>query len=201
MSKLASRDIIIAIDKSGSMSTPYKGTTRFGYAQEQTEAIARKAAEYDADGIDVIVFNNSHKQYSNVTPDKVAQVFKENEPSGGTNTADMLKAVFDGYFTRKTAGEAKPITLVVVTDGAPNPGTEAAVKQTIIDATKKMDADEEIGVQFIQVGDDAGARAFLKSLDDDLQGLGAKFDIVDTKNEEEMDGMTITEVLEAAEND
>lgn len=198
--ELAKRDYIIAIDKSGSMSTPHKnGKTRFKYAQEQTEALARKCAEFDGDGIDVIMFNSSVKRYDGVTPEKVTQIFNENEPSSNTATDLMLKNVFDTYFTKKAAGTAKPVTLVVITDGEPN--DKKAVAKVITDAANKIDADEELAVTFIQVGDDSAATAFLKSLDDDLQAGGAKFDIVDTKNEAEMENMTMTEVLVAAIND
>ncbi len=74
-------------------------------------------------------------------------------------------------------------------------------QRVIVDATKKMDADEEIAVSFIQAGDDPGARAFLESLDNDLQGQGAKFDIVDTKNEAEMDNLSLEDILVAAVTD
>lgn len=197
--ELAKRDYVMLIDRSGSMGTKHKGgRTRFQYAQEQTEALARKCAEFDADGIDVILFNNSVKVYTGVTPEKVTQVFKESEPSGGTATDAALKHVFDEYFKKKTAGTAKPVTVLCITDGEPN--DPKAVAKVIVEASKKIDADEELAVTFIQVGDDEGARKFLQSLDDDLEAQGAKFDIVDTKNEEEMDNMSLTEILIEAVN-
>lgn len=196
---LSKRDYVICIDKSGSMGTTHKNTTRWKYAQEQTEALARKCAEFDSDGIDVIVFNSAVKTYNNVTPDKVTQIFTENEPSSNTATDLALKSVFDAYFAKKDAGNSKPVTCVVITDGAPN--DQKAVVKTIIDAANKIEADEELAVTFIQVGDDPNARAFLESLDNDLQAQGAKFDIVDTKNEAEMENMTMSEILLAAIED
>lgn len=198
--ELAKRDYVIAIDRSGSMGTPHKGgKTRFQYAQEQTEALARKCAEFDSDGIDVYFFNNQVKSFEGVTPDKVTQIFKESQPSGGTATDLVLLEVFGKYFKKKAAGGAKPVTLLVITDGEPN--DKAAVAKAIVDASKKIDADEELAVTFIQAGDDPGARAFLESLDNDLQSKGAKFDIVDTKNEAEMDNMSLEDVLIAAISD
>jgi hypothetical protein len=47
----------------------------------------------------------------------------------------------------------------------------------------------------VQVGSDAQATKFLKILDDELQGVGAKFDIVDTVTIDDMEDMTLTEVL------
>lgn len=197
--ELAKRDYVIAIDRSGSMGTPHKGgKTRFQYAQEQTEALARKCAEFDSDGIDVLFFNNTVKSFEGVTADKVTQIFKESQPSGGTATDLVLAEVFNRYFTKKKAGTAKPVTLLVITDGEPN--DKAAVARVIVEASKKIDVDEELAVTFIQAGDDPGARAFLQSLDDDLQKQGAKFDIVDTKNESEMDNMSLEEILAEAIN-
>ena len=198
--ELSKRDYIIMIDKSGSMSTPHKsGRSRWKYCQENVENLARKCGEFDSDGIDVVVFASGDRTYNNVTPEKVHQIFTENEPGGSTNTAGALGKVLDGYFARKTAGSAKPITIIVATDGIPD--DQKAVAKVIKDATLKMDADEEIGISFIQVGDDSSARTFLKSLDDDLESEGAKFDIVDTRDEAEMDNMTMTDVLLAAVGD
>jgi vWA found in TerF C terminus len=194
-------DYVIMIDKSGSMSKPdcKNGISRWKHAQEQTENVARKCAEFDDDGIDVFVFANSVKEYHGATPEKVEQIFKENEPSGSTDTAGALKAVFDAYFSRKKAGSAKPLIIVCCTDGEPD--SKEAVASVIIDATKKISSDEEIGLTFMQIGADPGAREFLKYLDDGLEAKGAKFDIVDCKDDSEMENLTMTELLIQAVTD
>jgi uncharacterized protein with von Willebrand factor type A (vWA) domain len=199
--ELAKHDFVVMIDKSGSMSSTDcpGGKSRWKYAQEQTEAIARQCAEFDADGIDVVVFAGQPKEYKGVTPEKVTQIFTENSPSGGTDTAAALKLVFDGYNARKAAGNAKPLIVICVTDGEPT--DQKAVDKVLIDHANSLSDDGETGVTFVQIGKDAGARAFLQHLDDDLQGLGAKYDIVDTKNEQEMDNMSITDLLVAAITD
>jgi len=199
---LSQYDLILVIDKSGSMQTndgPPAGLTRWEAAEEAALALAHAAAKYDQDGITVVTFNNSHKLYDGVTPDKVTQVFAENEPQGGTDTAGVLKMLFNRYFTSKAGGEAKPQIIQVITDGAPN--DQNAVARVIIDATQKMDRDEELAVQFIQYGNDQGARAFLQFLDDELEGKGAKFDIVDAKTAEEAENVPLVELLLAAVND
>jgi len=58
-----------------------------------------------------------------------------------------------------------------------------------------MDKDEELAISFIQVGSDAQATRFLKVLDDELQGAGAKFDICDTVTMEDMEDLSLSEVL------
>jgi Mg-chelatase subunit ChlD len=95
-------------------------------------------------------------------------VFVENEPAGGTDLAGGLAHAFGGYFDRKRAGDAKADgeTIVVVTDGEPD--DPKAVMKTILDATHRLDRDEELGVSLVQVGKDPLATRFLKALDDDL---------------------------------
>ena len=198
---LTKYDFFVLIDKSGSMSTPDcpGGMTRYKAAEEATVALARKCAEYDDDGISVMLFNSSTKLYDNQTSDIVPNLFKENEPNGGTDTAKAVKEVGDLYFARKAKGTSKPIICLVVTDGVPN--SESELKQVICNIANKIDNDDEFGISFIQIGSDSAATRFLKNLDDGLQGHGAKYDIVDTVTESDMENMSLTDVLIGALDD
>lgn len=191
------RDYTLIIDKSGSMSTPDQpgGRTRWDAAQESTLAIARKCEQFDADGITVYLFSSRHKRYDNVTSSKVEQIFQENDPAGTTNLAGVLKDATDRYFQRKAAGQTKPNgeTILVVTDGEPD--DRKGVMKVIIEASRQMERDEELAISMIQVGSDATANRFLKALDDELQGAGAKFDICDTITMDDMADMSLSEVL------
>lgn len=191
------RDYTLIIDKSGSMSTPDQlgGKTRWDTAQESTLALARKCEQFDPDGITLYLFSGRFRRFENVTSQKVAQIFQENDPSGSTNLADVLKHATDDYFERKASGQTKPNgeTILVVTDGEPD--DRKGVMRVIIEASRHMDRDEELAISFIQVGTDQTATRFLKALDDDLQTAGAKFDICDTITLDDMEGMTLTEVL------
>ncbi|MCL1471282.1 vWA domain-containing protein [Argonema antarcticum] len=200
---MENRDYTLIIDKSGSMSTPDQpgGRSRWETAQESTLAIARKCEQFDPDGITVYLFSSRFKRYDNVTSDKVAQIFQENDPAGTTNLAGVLQDATNRYFERKAAGQTKPSgeTIIVVTDGEPD--DRKGVMKAIIEASRQMDTDEELGITMIQVGSDATASRFLKALDDDLQGAGAKFDICDTVTMDDMADMTLAEVLLNAVND
>lgn len=191
------RDYTLIIDKSGSMSTPDQvgGRSRWEAAQESTLALARKCEQFDPDGITVYLFSSRFKRYDNVTSSKVEQIFQENDPAGTTNLAGVLKDATDRYFQRKAAGETKPNgeTILVVTDGEPD--DRKGVMRTIIEASRQMERDEELGISMIQVGSDATASRFLKALDDELQGAGAKFDICDTVTMDDMADMSLSEVL------
>lgn len=200
---MENKDYTLIIDKSGSMSTPEQpgGRSRWESAQESTLAIARKCEQFDPDGITVYLFSSRFKRYDNVTSDKVAQIFQENDPAGTTNLAGVLQDATNRYFERKAAGQTKPSgeTIIVVTDGEPD--DRKGVMKAIIEASRQMDRDEELGITMIQVGSDATANRFLKALDDDLQGAGAKFDICDTVTMDDMADMSLAEVLLNAIND
>ncbi len=194
---MSDRDYTLILDKSGSMSTPDQagGRSRWEIAQESTLALARKCEQFDPDGLTVYVFSGRFKRYDDVTSAKVAQIFLENDPAGTTNLAGVLQNALDNYFERKAAGTSKPNgeTILVITDGEPD--DRKAVFEVIIKATQQMERDEELGISMIQVGSDAQATKFLKALDDQLQSVGAKFDICDTITLDDMEDMSLADIL------
>ncbi len=200
---LENRDYTLIIDKSGSMSTPDQasGKSRWEVMQESTLALARKCEKLDPDGMTVYLFSGKFKRFDDVTSDKVAQIFMENDPAGTTNLAGVLKDATDNYFKRKAAGQTKPNgeTIIVVTDGEPD--NRKAVFEVIVNASQQMEKDEELGISLVQVGRDAQAMKFLKALDDQMESIGAKFDICDTITFDDMEDMSLTEILTNAITD
>jgi hypothetical protein len=194
---LENRDYTLIIDKSGSMATKDKagGLSRWQIMQESTLALASKCEELDSDGMTVYLFSGKFKRYDNVTANKVSTIFQENEPNGRTDLASVLKDATNNFFQRKIQGQipANGEIILVVTDGEPD--DRKAVMQVIIDASQKLDRDEELAISFIQVGTDEAATKFLTILDDDLGRAGAKFDIVDTITMHDMEDLTLREVL------
>lgn len=198
---ISGRDYTLILDKSGSMATRDQsgGRTRWAAARESTEALARKCETLDPDGLTLYVFAGRFRRYENVTADRVAQVFAENEPCGSTDLAGVLEHAFAAFAARRRTVEHRPETIMVVTDGAPDDAK--AVMRTIVNATRLIDADEELAVSFVQVGSDPEARRFLKLLDDDLGRAGARFDICDTVTMDELETLGLTEVLISAIRD
>ncbi|MEA5595017.1 VWA domain-containing protein [Rivularia sp. UHCC 0363] len=197
------RDYTLIIDKSGSMSTPDQagGRSRWEIMQESTLALARKCEQFDPDGMTVYLFSGKFKRYDDVTSDKIAQIFMENDPAGTTNLAAVLKDATENYFKRKAAGQTKTNgeTILVVTDGEPD--DRKAVFEVIINASRQMEKDEELGISIVQVGSDAQATKFLKALDDQMESIGAKFDICDTVTLDDMEDMSLAEILTNAITD
>lgn len=193
---LKNRDYTLILDKSGSMSTADQrgGRSRWEALQESTLALARKCEQFDPEGITVYLFSSRFKRYDDVTSSKVEQIFMENDPIGSTNLAAVLWDATQNYFQRKAAGKTKSgETILVVTDGAPD--DRRAVIDAIIRSTNQMERDEELAVTFLQIGNDSGAKQFLTALDDQLEGVGAKFDICDTITMDDMADLSLAEVL------
>jgi uncharacterized protein YegL len=194
---LENRDYTLIVDRSGSMSTLDQpgGTSRWTVLQESTLALARKCEELDPDGITVYVFSDHFKRYANVTSSQIEQIFRENEPQGGTNLTSVLQDTINHYFQRKAAGQTKSKgeTIIVVTDGEPD--DRMGVADAIVNASRRIERDEELAISFIQVGSDPKVTKSLKALDEQLMGIGAKFDIVDAITFDDMEDMTLTEVL------
>lgn len=196
------RNYVVVIDRSGSMSekvSKTNSTTRWNYAKESVVSLARKCEEYDADGIDVYTFNRTFQYFPNTTADKVVEIFNQVSPNGGTDFVPVLTDVINNHFNRSD----KPTSVIVVTDGEPSDGTQGQrnLANLIVSTTKKMESDVELGISFIQIGDDKSARDFLKKLDDDLTSVGAKFDICDTKTCDEIENISLDQVLLDIVND
>lgn len=196
------RDYVLLLDRSGSMGevvSKSNSQSRWKYAEESTKALARRIGEFDSDGIDVYPFGSGFQKITGVTADKVAEIFTNTAPNGGTDFVPVLTEVFAEHFRKGN----KPTTVIVMTDGEPSNGDagKKALKDLIVATTKKLEGDAELAVSFLQVGDDPAATKFLKELDDDLVKAGAKFDIVDTKTFADLEGMSAEEFLTAAVND
>lgn len=194
---LENRDYTLILDRSSSMTTPDQrgGMSRWEALQESTLALARKCEEFDADGLTIYLFSDRFERFESVNSTQVAQLFKTHPPAGGTNLIPALQHAINHYFQRKAAGQSKAggETFIILTDGAPH--EPLAVSETIINTTERMEREDELAVSFIQVGSEEKATRFLKALDDQLQGVGAKFDICDTVALEDMEDMPLAEVL------
>lgn len=197
VSKLSEYDFIVVIDKSGSMGEPNKPgstVTRWEAVQESAMTFVRDVEKFDSDGLGMVLFSGAGVSSNDgVTGDKIREVFAQHSPRGSTPLAEALTAAL------ALAGKSdKKDFIVVFTDGVPD--DRAAAAKVIADASHKQETDDALTILFVQVGNDSGAAAYLKSLDDDLKGC--KFDIVDAKTQAEADAFATTgELVLATIND
>ena len=191
--KFSEYDFIVAIDTSGSMGEPVKAgssITRWEAVQESALTIIRDVEKLDQDGIGLVLFGGPNiRAFDGVTSDKARDVFANSSPRGSTPLAEALTAAL------ALAGKSdKKDFIVVFTDGIPDDRQAAA--RVITQAANAQETDDALTILFVQVGDDRGATAYLKSLDDDLRN--AKFDIVDARTVPEVDAFASTVELIAA---
>lgn len=185
------------------MNEPVKAgssTTRWQEAQEATIGLARFAEQYDDDGISVTFFANKTDKHENVVSggDLVKKLFTDKQPNGGTDTALMIQEICGDWLKRKAASaETKPLILFVVTDGEPN--SKDDLQKAIEEVANKVSGVDDIRINFIQVGDNKDAAAYLHHLDTELT---CKYDIVNAKNEAEVSNYnSLSEAILAMVND
>ncbi|WP_413161925.1 VWA domain-containing protein [Capilliphycus salinus ALCB114379] len=196
-SSLQDRDYTVIIDQSQSMSIVdrFEQKPRWEMIQESTLALTTLCEHFDPDGITVYLFSDQFQRYEKVTSQRVAQIFKHHKPGGKANLAAVLKDATDNYFERRAMEISKPNgELILVVTGGEIEGAEA-VKQIVINAANQLSRDEELGIEFIQVGEDAAVTRFFKVLDRELQMAGAKYDICNTVTFEDMEEMSLSEIL------
>ncbi|KAF9462031.1 hypothetical protein BDZ94DRAFT_1310049 [Collybia nuda] len=175
-------DTVLIVDDSTSM----KGE-RWEEAIDALKALASKAGSYDTDGIDVH-FLNSNLTGSNMRSERdVQKLFSRVKPSGATPIGTKLEDLLLGYMSRiekakLSEGEAqiKPVNFIIITDGAATDDPESV----IVANAKRLDKGyfplAQVGIQFVQIGNDPQATIFLAKLDDDLSRMNDIRDIVDT---------------------
>jgi hypothetical protein len=193
--------VIIARTAIEHAANPPRFAERWAAAQTAVKALIQYCEELDPDGLTLYVSRRSEQclcsfvRYQWVTSDWLMQIVEENYPPRGTNLQEVLQEALNNYFVRKALGLTKKNgeIIIVLLDGEPD--DRLAVARSIKVATQKLETDAELGIGFVQIGEDWIARGFLRALDDDLQHSGAKFDIVDTKFVNEIKSEALTDFL------
>lgn len=194
---LQQRDYTLIIDRSETMSTliPEAEKNLWLVVKETTIAFAQECEHFDADGLTLYLYGDNFERFDSLPKTQLNEILHKTTPSGIAKLSGALDDAISRYFKRRSLGLAKPNgeTLIVIT--ASEPVDEGKVQQTIIEASQQMFNNDELGISFIQVGTDPKARKFWQKLDDDLQSMGAKFDICDTVAVENIDRNLLGEVL------
>ena len=168
--KLRGYDTRFLVDDSDSMDGP-----RWTIAKQVISQIASIAVKYDKDGVDVRFFNaypEDDERLNLDSAEKVMSLFDNLDTDGETPTADTLEVELNEYIHEyKCNRHIKGLNLIVITDGEPSPRQD--VEGVIVKYARilaQQDAPPlQVGIQFVQIGDEKGAKDFLDSLDNDLQ--------------------------------
>lgn len=201
LKKLADHEVILLIDRSGSMSTPdcptgsgfgrglgmlptllgvpLMSTSRWNWCLQQTSEMSRQTQGIYEQGMTIVLFSTSYLVVPNVTLDSLPRLFSQNFPSGTTNLAQPLALEIGDYFKRRalSRGNVKPLIVGIITDGCPT--NRGAVVQALVEATRFMRNPEELTVIFFMIGGmDLPGERFVHDLATNLPARGAVYPIV-----------------------
>ena len=204
---LQNRDYTIVVAKTAAslLKIPPGYEQRWLAAHDAIVSLAQQCEVFDPDGITIYVSCRDEadlfRRYKQVLSSQVTAIFDAHYPPETLNLLNVLQSALDDYFARKTAGQTKPNgeMILVLIDG--EPPDRMAIAKLIIHMTEKLDQDHELGIGFLQLGDDFIARGFLNALDENLKSAGAKFDIVHTQTFTEVKPDSLTRFLLDVLND
>lgn len=192
-SSLANFDTVFLVDDSPSMLGD-----RWNLVGNILEYATVVATNYDPDGIDIHFLNNTTAGEDNIKDPSVAsEVHRKVALRGNTPIREQLSKHLRSYLAKyKKRNENdmnfKGYNLVVLTDGEPNEDYEPPstisdpedakvtkpafrrIRKMLVEIARKLDEEDaeedQVGIQFCNVGNDPGAHEFFHYLDDRLRG-------------------------------
>jgi hypothetical protein len=191
---LANYDVIVFIDASRSMDKKdCAGKSRWEWCQEQTTALGNTLKAPLGSHLKVVAFNDSFKEYPDVDWAAIPTFFQRHRPSGNTDATRAIKKQLDSFFAARSSGTARPLLVAMITDGCPD--KPQSLRDTLIEATRKLDNPSDLAITFLQVGSDPVAKKYLEELDECLVSRKAKYDIVSSKPFAELNQMGLVQAL------
>ncbi|EJD53671.1 hypothetical protein AURDEDRAFT_110460, partial [Auricularia subglabra TFB-10046 SS5] len=159
---------------------------------EACDALAKlvdAASKYEISGIRLHFLNSTHTCLVKCATD-VRKAFQTVTPQirSASPVGEKLEQLLLEYMASLEASKAqgsggeppKPVNYIVLTDGAPSDDPESVIVAT----ARRLDSQHfplgQIGIQFVQIGNDPEATAALRELDDELAKTHGVRDMVDT---------------------
>ncbi|KAL7904513.1 hypothetical protein GGI35DRAFT_198746 [Trichoderma velutinum] len=171
-------DTIFVIDDSGSMACKY-----WKEAADVLRKITPTCTAHDKDGIDLYFSNHksAHKTQHHMAPH--GHQFNRGTPTGA-RLRSILRPYVDGLPSPKDKSSnidnAKPINIIVITDGEPTDDPDFVFAKYARDLDKLGAPVHQVGIQFFQVGNLDGAAEALQHLDNLFGPTNDVRDMVDT---------------------
>lgn len=194
--------VIIARSPGNNQPTPPEFKHAWEQARSRLLALCRQCAELDPDCLSLYNAAVSNSSVANpvscASEAEIIALLDSYDPNQAIALEETVKLAIDDYFTRKANGQTKANGEIILVILDREPQNRVKLIKLLVEATQKMETQEELGITFIQVGDDALTRGFLKSLDDDLARAGARLDIADTQSMDELASGSLTDVLMGA---
>ncbi|KLT38709.1 hypothetical protein CC85DRAFT_298316 [Cutaneotrichosporon oleaginosum] len=170
---------------------------RWEQAQKAVMGVVQQAVRYSRNGIDCFFMNSKRVGKDLRVPADVEDLFAGLQPRGATPTGLRIEAILREYmsrlersvataFARPLVGRLRSLAAdpsldrTLLMDSAPTDDPESV----LVSIAKRLDRGDfplsQVGVQLLQIGDDADAREALQELDDGLAAAHGVRDMVDT---------------------
>jgi len=199
---LAKVKTVFIVDDSSSMQGE-----RWEEAKNAIATLTEWARPYDTDGIDVHFLNHEAVGRNIKDPEAIKKLFQGLIPKGVTLIGNKLEELLQEYFSiieplqNKPAElkKIKPVNYLIITDGYPSTSNSLRAsilndlhnsyladdpEAVIVQVAKRLDDKylpiTQVGIQFVQIGNDTSATEYLRQLDDGLSNKHKIRDIVDT---------------------
>ena len=186
---LRDRDYTIIMAKSqvNPVAPPPGFAERWLTAQASIMDLAQTCEGFNPDGVTLYVASQTSEQdctflrHERVQTQTFESLVDANRAPESIRLADGLQAALEDYFSRKAAGQSQTNGQIILILLDSEPKDRMAIANVIVQATHKIESNEELGIGFVQIGEDPIAQGFFEMLDDHLEEAGAKYDIVDAK--------------------
>ncbi|PVF99471.1 hypothetical protein CPB86DRAFT_796488 [Serendipita vermifera] len=159
-------DILIVVDDSSSM----KGR-RWDEVREALVALVDKAKQFYADGIEICFLNSPLHESSIASKNDLLRIYDRVYPTGNTPIGATLQRVLDRQMDKldeaighDAYSRIKPLDIIVITDGVPTDDPAPVIQSAARELDEKKHHPNIIGIQFLQIGDEEGAKETLESL-------------------------------------
>ena len=179
-------DIVFVIDNTKSMLQPVKRNqrnSRWEMLRVVMQEVAEIAAREDEDGVDVrfLLRDDILKKKGVTSGNEILTVLRNVDlriSHGRTYFEPILQSILSpfvreikSYGEGKRKREVKPLNIIIITDGKANDKVET-MNRLVRTATQldELDAgNRQLGIQFVQVGDDQEATTFLGNLGNEIK--------------------------------
>ncbi|KAH8096657.1 hypothetical protein BXZ70DRAFT_895928 [Cristinia sonorae] len=180
--RLAKYETVFLLDDSWSMTEG--DPSRWEQTVKACTSLAANVSRYSPDGFEIRTLNCGRSGRCKARYlSGILMMHSPVSPSGSTPLGERLTEILEAYdqklyatmdFTMKRILRSplpKPLNCIVITDGKPD--NQRLVEDLIIEtATRLKDTRApltQIGIQFVQIGDDKNASEWLEKLDDKIK--------------------------------
>lgn len=167
--KLKEYDILLIVDRSGSMFNPLlsTGKERWQWVKEQIPQFCYEAQNRSQQTFTLCLFNNKNTINKNLSAEDVRRSLYETVTTGSTDLASAFKAVLRSH---SESGSTKPVMLIVLTDGQTLSSSDSA--NIILNFADHAIAGKKFQLICIQSGQQQEGARFIADLKRDCAKRG-----------------------------